>query len=74
MTLSWDDRSQYGIILRSLLKDLHGRYKQTKDVKLKLKLSHSIAYIIQTQASLIRDERNVESRLKRLEELQGIKK
>jgi len=74
VTLSWDDRSQYGIILRSLLKDLHGRYKQTKDVKLKLKLSHSIAYIIQTQASLIRDERNVEQRLKRLEELQGIKK
>ena len=74
MTLSWDDRSQYGIILRSLLKDLHGRYKQTRDVKLKLKLSHSIAYIIQTQASLIRDERNVEQRLKRLEELQGIKK
>jgi len=74
MTLSWDDRSQYGIILRSLLKDLHSKYKQTKDVKLKLKLSHSIAYIIQTQASLIRDERNVEQRLKRLEELQGIKK
>ena len=68
MTLSWDDRSQYGIILRSLVKDLHGKYKQTKDIKLKLKISHSISYFIQTQASLIRDERNVEQRLKRLEE------
>ena len=68
MTLSWDDRSQYGIILRSLVKDLHGKYKQTKDIKLKLKISHSISYFIQTQASLIRDERNVEARLKRLEE------
>ena len=69
MTLSWDDRSQYGIILRSLVKDLHGKYKQTKDIKLKLKISHSISYFIQTQASLIRDERNVEQRLKRLEEV-----
>ena len=73
MTLSWDDRSQYGIILRSLLKDLHGKYKKSKDVKLKLKLSHSIAYIIQTQASLIRDQRNVEARLKKLEEAAKIK-
>ena len=69
MTLSWDDRSQYGIILRSLVKDLHGKYKQTKDIKLKLKISHSISYFIKTQASLIRDERNVEQRLKRLEEV-----
>jgi len=68
MTLSWDDRSQYGIILRSLVKDLHGKYKQTKDIKLKLKISHSISYFIQTQASLIRDQRNVEQRLKKLEE------
>ena len=68
MTLSWDDRSQYGIILRSLVKDLHGKYKQTKDIKLKLNISHSIAYFIQTQASLIRDQRNVEQRLKKLEE------
>ena len=73
MTLSWDDRSQYGIILRSLVKDLHGKYKQTKDIKLKLKISHSISYFIQTQASLIRDERNVEQRLKRLEEASKIK-
>lgn len=73
MTLSWDDRSQYGIILRSLVKDLHGKYKQTKDIKLKLKISHSIAYFIQTQASLIRDERNVEQRLKRLEEVTKFK-
>ena len=73
MTLSWDDRSQYGIVLRSLIKDLHGKYQKSKDVKFKLKLSHSIAYIIQTQASLIRDERNVEARLKRLEEAAKIK-
>ena len=73
MTLSWDDRSQYGIILRSLVKDLHGKYKQTKDIKLKLKISHSISYFIQTQASLIRDERNVEQRLKRLEEVAKFK-
>lgn len=73
MTLSWDDRSQYGIILRSLVKDLHGKYKQTKDIKLKLKISHSISYFIQTQASLIRDQRNVEARLKKLEEAAKIK-
>ena len=74
MTLAWHDRSQYGIALRDLIKDLQRTYQHTKDSKLKLKLSHSIAYIIQTQASLIRDEKNVEQRLKRLEELQGIKK
>lgn len=73
MTLSWDDRSQYGIVLRSLIKDLHGKYQKSKDVKLKLKLSHSISYIIQTQASLIRDQRNVEARLKKLEEAAKIK-
>ena len=74
MTLPWHDRAQYGIALRDLIKDLQRTYQQTKDVKFKVKLSHSIAYIIQTQASLIRDEKNVESRIKRLEELQGIKK
>ena len=73
MTLSWDDRSQYGILLRSLVKDLHGKYKQTKDIKLKLKISHSISYFIQTQASLIRDQRNVEQRLKKLEEVAKFK-
>jgi len=74
MTLPWHDRSQYGIALRDLIKDLQRTYQVTKDAKLKLKLAHSISYIIQTQASLIRDEKNVEARIKRLEELQGIKK
>lgn len=74
MTLPWHDRAQYGIALRDLIKDLQRVYQDTTDTKLRLKLSHSIAYIIQTQASLIRDEKNVEKRIARLEELQGIKK
>ena len=73
MTLPWDDRSQYGIALRNLIKDLQHTYQLTKDVKFKVKLSHSIAYIIQTQASLIRDHHDVEARIKRLEQMQGIK-
>lgn len=74
MTLAWHDRAQYGIALRLLIKDLQKKYDQTKDLKLKLKIAHSITYIIQTEGSLIRDERNVESSIKRLEELHGIKK
>lgn len=74
MTLAWHDRAQYGIALRLLIKDLQKKYDQTKDLKLKLKIAHTITYIIQTQASLIRDERNVEKRLNRLEEMYGIKK
>ena len=72
MTQAWHDRSQYGIILRTKIKELEKEYKKAKDIQLKLKITHSITYTIQTLACLIRDEKNVEKRLQRLEEINNV--
>ncbi|MCH8915325.1 MAG: hypothetical protein IIA82_05725 [Thaumarchaeota archaeon] len=69
MTLAWHDRSQYGVTLRTKIKELEKEYKKARDIQLKLKIAHSITYIIQTLACLIRDEKNVENRLQKLEEM-----
>ena len=74
MTDSWTARSTYGNILKSLIKTQKESYDKEKDRLKKTKLAANIAYLIQILASLIRDEKNIESRIKRLEELQGIKK
>lgn len=74
MTDSWTSRSIIGNILKSVIKTQKDCYDIEKDRLKKAKLASNIGYLIQIQGVLIRDEKNIESRIKRLEQLQGIKK
>ncbi len=49
-------------------------FKKEPDRIKKTKLAQSVAYLVQVQSSLIKDEKNVEERIKKLEELAGIAK
>ena len=65
----WHDRKQYAEILRELIQSQQTLYKKVKDNMKKNKISHSIAYLIQVQNSLINSEKNLDERISRLEEL-----
>ena len=65
----WHDRSQYAEILRELIQSQQKLYKNLKDTMKKNKISHSIAYLIQVQNSIINSEKNLDERISRLEEL-----
>ena len=65
----WHDRSQYAEILRQLIQSQESLYKKVKDNMKKNKISHSIAYLIQVQNSLINSEKNLDQRISKLEEL-----
>jgi len=71
---SWFDRNQYGNILKKIIKKQAENYKNEHDRITKTKISQNIAYLIQTQSSLIRDEKQIEERITRLEENAGITK
>ena len=68
MTDSWTSRSIIGNILKSLIKTQKGSFDKERDRLKKAKLASNIAYLIQILAGLIRDEKNIEKRLQRLEE------
>ncbi len=70
----WHDRAQYAEILRELIKSQQTLYKKVKDNMKKNKISHSIAYLIQVQNSLINSEKNLDERIEQLEKLAGITK
>ena len=70
----WHDRAQYAEILRELIKSQQTLYKKVKDNMKKNKISHSIAYLIQVQNSLINSEKNLDGRIEQLEKLAGITK
>jgi len=65
----WHDRGQYAEILRELIQSQQALYKKVKDNMKKNKISHSIAYLIQVQNSLINSEKNLDERISRLEEM-----
>jgi len=65
----WHDRRQYAEILRELILSQQTLYKKLKDTMKKNKISHSIAYLIQVQNSLINSEKNLDERISKLEEL-----
>ena len=72
MGTGWDSRGFYGRILKKLIVDQKKSYYKLQDPSKKSALSKSIAYLIQTQSALIRDERNIEKRIERLEQLAGL--
>lgn len=65
----WHDRKQYAEILRELILSQQTQYKKARDPMKKNKLSHSIAYLIQVQNSIINSEKNLDERISKLEEL-----
>jgi len=65
----WTDRSVYAEILKEIILSQQKIYKQARDTAKKNKISHSIAYLIQVQNSIINSEKNIEARIEKLEEL-----
>jgi len=53
MTQAWHNRSQYGVIIKSLIKKQYATYNRSKDAHIKIKLAHNISNLIQTQNNLI---------------------
>ena len=70
---SWFDRAQYANILKKIIKKQFQIYQKEPDRIRKAKIAQNIAYLVQTQSSLIRDEKNIEKRLQRLEDINKIK-
>jgi len=71
---SWYDRAQYGNILKKMIKKQAENYGKEYDRTIKTKISQNVAYLIQTQSSLIRDEKQIEERITKLEEKTGLVK
>jgi len=68
MTKSWDDRTQYGVIIKKLIQSQVKKYGTTKDAHLKIKFVTSISNLISTQNTMINDyEGRVD--LKQIEEI-----
>ncbi len=74
MPTSWFDRAQYGNILKKIIKTQSENYTKEHDRITKTKISQNVAYLIQTQSSLIRDEKQIEERITKLEEKTGLAK
>ena len=74
MPTSWFDRAQYGNILKKMIKKQAENYKNEHDRVTKTKISQNVAYLIQTQSSLIKDEKQIEERITKLEEKTGLAK
>ena len=55
MTLAWDDRTQYGVLLKKVISMQYKKYAKAKDSQIKIKLATSISNLIHTQNSLIND-------------------
>ena len=74
MPTSWFDRAQYGNILKKMIKKQAENYGKEYDRTIKTKISQNVAYLIQTQSSLIKDEKQIEERITKLEEKTGLVK
>jgi len=70
----WYERAQYGNIIKRMIKKQFENFKKEQDRIKKTKLAQNVAYLVQVQSSLIKDEKNVEERITQLEELAGIAK
>jgi len=58
MTKAWDDRTQYGVIIKKIIHAQVKKYGNTKDSHLKIKFATSISNLINTQNGLINDRFN----------------
>ena len=65
--MEWKDRGEYGKIIKTLIDDLVIAGKNETKIQIKLKISHAIAYLIQTQSALLNSERELEERIEELE-------
>jgi len=70
----WFDRLQYANILRDLISTQLTQYKRETNRIKKTRISQNIAYLLQVMNSMIKDEKDIDVRLERLEELAGIAK
>jgi len=71
---TWYDRSQYANILRGLISSQLTQYKREQNRIKKTRISQNVGYLLQVMNSMIKDEKQIEERLVRLEELAGIAK
>jgi len=68
MTLAWNDRTQYGVIIKKIIKAQVKKYDKTKDAHLKIKFATSISNLVHTQNTMINDyEGRID--LKRVDEI-----
>jgi len=74
LPVSWDERSFYANKLKDIIKDLDEKYHEQKTLKEKLNIAKTCGYLTMVVAKLINDEKDVENRLSKLEELAGIAK
>ena len=70
----WHNRSQYGNILRGLISSQLTQYKREHNRIKKTRISQNVGYLLQVMNSMIKDEKQIDERLARLEELAGIAK
>jgi len=71
---SWQEREQYGKMLRDVIGTQLTQYKLEKNRLKKTKITQNIGYLVQVLASLINSEKSIEERIKKLEELAGLAK
>ncbi len=71
---NWYDRSQYGNILRGLICSQLTQYKREQNRIKKTRISQNVGYLLQVMNSMIKDEKQIEERIVRLEELAGLAK
>ena len=57
-----------------MIKTQYKNFKKEPDRLKKAKLAQNVAYLVQVISSLIKDEKSVEERITKLEELAGIAK
>ena len=68
----WFDRSQYANILRGLISSQLTQYKRELNRIKKTKISQNIGYLVQVLNSMIKDEKQIEERIEKLEQIAGI--
>jgi len=68
MTLAWNDRTQYGLLLKKVITMQYKKYSKAKDSHIKIKLATSISNLVHTQNTIINDyEGRID--LKRVDEI-----
>jgi len=72
LPVSWDERSFYANKLKDIIKDLDEKYHEQKVLKEKLNIAKTCGYLTMVVAKLINDEKQIEERISKLEELAGI--
>jgi len=55
MTLAWNDRTQYGVLLKKVITMQYKKYSKAKDSHTKIKLATSISNLVHTQNTMIND-------------------